>query len=97
MAAAAMGTDEGSFRDPTDFEKRANKDMAVTNEFDVYGEDGSGGSAYHDLCRSLAAHRPAPCSQVPHHGVVESRRPHACGDGLARSARFHISYTRITV
>ncbi|EPS94778.1 hypothetical protein FOMPIDRAFT_1038729 [Fomitopsis schrenkii] len=44
-----MGTDEGSFRDPTDFEKRANKDMAVTNEFDVYGEDGSGGIKYRTM------------------------------------------------
>lgn len=82
-----MGSEQAPFQEHTDFEKRPNKNMAVANEFDVYGDEESADSTYHRPFHSLIAHHPSSCSQIPHNGVVESRRAHACGDGLPRSAR----------
>ena len=72
-----MSSKEQNIQDHTDFEKRPNKGMVVANEFDVYGDEESADSAYCDPHHPPITHCRSSCSQVPHHGVVESRGSYA--------------------
>ncbi len=68
-------------------EKQAQTDVQTDgNSFDVYGNEEAAESEHTYLHHRRQSYLPV-FSKVPHHGVVESRRTHACGDGITRCTR----------